>query len=124
VDLDVFVHRSSALFAHDLCLFLLPLGVGGPFMFGGSFHLHFVIRNWQDEVFGDLGRLGEGGQLRLRATTNDLFSAPLLAREDLLRKRCRLDLFTYTPMTCPLHFWNYGRRFIVNSDPDEPKKAT
>ena len=27
-------------------------------------------------------------------------------------------------MTCPLHFWNYTRRFIVNSDPYEPEEAT
>jgi hypothetical protein len=34
------------------------------------------------------------------------------------------DALLSTPMTWPLHFWKYGRRFIVNSDPDEPKKAT
>lgn len=49
----------------------------------GPFICHSVIRNWQNEVFGDLRRLGEGGQLRGRVTTNDLFSAPFFAREKI-----------------------------------------
>jgi hypothetical protein len=42
----------------------VPLGVSGPFMFGGPFICHFIIRKWQSEVSGHLAASGERGQLR------------------------------------------------------------
>jgi hypothetical protein len=30
-----------------------------------------------------------------------------------------LDALLCTPMTCPLHLWNYTRRFIVDLNSDE-----
>ena len=51
-----------------------------------------------------------------RITRADNFGLPL-------QSALALDALLCTPMTCSLHFWNYARRFIVNSDPDEPEEA-
>ena len=61
---------------------------------GGPFICHSIIRKWQSKVFGHLAASGERGQLREPSDDKRSFSAPLIARKDLLRKHCRLGLYS------------------------------
>jgi hypothetical protein len=63
-----------------------------------------------------LERLGEGGQLREPSDDKRSFFCPAPSRVKIYCESVADSACAHAPMTCPLHFQNYGRRFAQVSE--------